>query len=208
MCRRSAVADAASADIDRRQNHRVSAAPARPDQPRPERDQRAGDAECFSPMTQRSFVCARAKRGRIGETKPDAKDIDTRRRTRTTRNRSLWNVVGEDAHTAFAPALPSPLRKTAPYGRPVHRLGDCAGRSPGSRVIAVASGLPSFPVAMSDVRLAAHSCGGSHGLLQIRAFEFVASVFPLSSPDLTRGTSTVKCSLERCAQVKRRLSGP
>src|SRR5690242_16163346 len=44
-------------------------------------------------------------------------------------------VVGDFALTAFAPALPSPLRKTAPYGRPVHRLGDCAGRSPGSRVV-------------------------------------------------------------------------
>src|SRR6478735_4863232 len=68
--------------------------------------------------------------------------------------------------TAFAPALPSPLRKTAPYGHPVHRLGDCAGRSPGSRVFALWSGLPSLPVADSDLRLAAHSCGGSHGLPQ------------------------------------------
>src|SRR5690242_18686721 len=30
------------------------------------------------------------------------------------------------------------------------------------------SGLPSFPVADLDLRLAAHSCGGSHGLLQIQ----------------------------------------
>jgi hypothetical protein len=37
----------------------------------------------------------------------------------------------------------SPLRTTAPYGRPAHRLGDCAGRSPGLRVIAYR---PAFPV--------------------------------------------------------------
>ena len=76
----------------------------------------------------------------------------------------MRNVVGDFALTAFAPALPSPLRKTAPYGRPVHRLGDCAGRSPGSRVVAWSSSLPSFPVADADDRLAAYSCGGSHGL--------------------------------------------
>src|SRR5215472_14943445 len=95
----------------------------------------------------------------------------------------LLNVVGDPALTAFAPALPSPLRKTAPYGRPVHRLGDRAGRSPGSRVAASWSGLPSFPVAVLDLRLAAHSCGGSHGFLRIRSFECVVSVFPLSSPE-------------------------
>jgi len=44
------------------------------------------------------------------------------------------------------------------------------------------SSLPSFPVAVVDLKLAAHSCGGSHGFLQIRKLEFVVSVFPLSSP--------------------------
>ena len=57
----------------------------------------------------------------------------------------LRNVVGDFALTAFAPALPSPLRKTAPYGHPVHRLGDCAGRSPGSRVIALVVRPSQFP---------------------------------------------------------------
>ena len=49
---------------------------------------------------------------------------------------TLSNVVKGFAFTASAPALTSPLRKTAPYGLPVHRLGDRAGRSPGSRVVA------------------------------------------------------------------------
>jgi hypothetical protein len=39
------------------------------------------------------------------------------------------------------------------------------------------SGLPSFPVADSDLRLAAHSCGGSHGLPHVQMhfirFEFM-----------------------------------
>ena len=37
----------------------------------------------------------------------------------------------------------SPLRTAAPCGRPAHRLGDCAGRSPGSRVVTCR---PAFPV--------------------------------------------------------------
>src|SRR3954467_6370386 len=82
----------------------------------------------------------------------------------------MSNVVGDEALTAFAPALPSPLRKTAPYGRPVHRLGDCAGRSPGSRVVAQLR--PAFPVAQWPYgrELAAHSYGGSRGSLQRRSF--------------------------------------
>jgi len=40
------------------------------------------------------------------------------------------------------------------------------------------AGLPSFPVAVTDVRLAADSCGGSHGLHRHRRL----AVFPLSSP--------------------------
>ena len=37
----------------------------------------------------------------------------------------------------------SPLRTAAPCGRPAHRLGDCAGRSPGLQVI---TSRPAFPV--------------------------------------------------------------
>jgi len=102
----------------------------------------------------------------------------------------------EFALTVFAPALPSPLRKTAPYGRPVHRLGDRAGRSPGSRVSAYWSGLPSCPVAVLDLRLAAHSCGGSHGNLRIRNARIPSVRVPSFVPGITRGTNTIKCSLE------------
>src|SRR5579864_7624050 len=96
----------------------------------------------------------------------------------------MLDVVGEAPLTAIAPALSSPLRKTAPYGLPVHRLGDRAGRSPGSRVVAQLR--PAFPVSQWPCGrgLAADSCGGSHGRLQIRSStNRQIPVFPLSSPD-------------------------
>jgi len=104
----------------------------------------------------------------------------------------MSNVVGDDALTAFAPALPSPLRKAAPYGRPVHRLGDYAGRSPGSRVVAQLR--PAFPVAQWPYgrELAAHSYGGSRGLLQNT--QLPRSLF--RSRVLARETSTLKCSAQ------------
>jgi hypothetical protein len=96
----------------------------------------------------------------------------------------------------FAPALSSPLRKTAPYGRPVHRLGDRAGRSPGSRVVAQLR--PAFPVSQwpYGCGLAAYSCGGSHGLLQIRKGRTGRFRVPSFVPGFTRETSTLKCSLQ------------
>ena len=98
----------------------------------------------------------------------------------------MRNVVGDFTLTAFAPALPSPLRKTAPYGHPVHRLGDCAGRSPGSRVVALVVRPSQFPSGRfgpkarrsqlrGQPRIASHS-KATH------AFEREEPVFPLSSP--------------------------
>jgi len=76
--------------------------------------------------------------------------------------------------------------KTAPCGRPVHRLGDSAGRSPGLRVVACVR--PSqFPSGQSGRRLAADSCGGSYSLWcfhQLRIPSFL--------PGFHRGTSTRK----------------
>src|SRR5262245_21206133 len=94
------------------------------------------------------------------------------------------NVVGDFALTALAPALPSPLRKTAPYGRPVHRLGDRAGRSPGSRVSAFFG--PAFPVSQwpswtlgSPLTVA----GAATAFFEFVKLEFEVPVFPLSSPE-------------------------
>jgi hypothetical protein len=52
---------------------------------------------------------------------------------------------GRDVLTQPSRRFMSPLRTAAPCGRPAHRLGDCAGRSPDSRVVACAlpSRLPS-----------------------------------------------------------------
>src|ERR1022692_1888166 len=107
----------------------------------------------------------------------------------------------------FAPALSSPLRKTAPYGRPVHRLGDRAGRSPGSRVVAQLR--PAFPVSQWPYGrgLAAYSCGGSHGLLQIRKGRTGSFRVPSFVPGFTRGTSTLKCSLQRAHESSAATGG-
>ena len=109
----------------------------------------------------------------------------------------MLDVVGEASLTAIAPALSSPLRKTAPYGLPVHRLGDRAGRSPGSRVVAQLR--PAFPVSQWPYgrELAAHSCGGSHGVLRTGRFRVPSFV-----PGVTRGTSTLKMFPETRRRVK------
>jgi hypothetical protein len=87
----------------------------------------------------------------------------------------------------------------APYGRPAHRLGDCAGRSPGSRVSTFWSSLPGFPVASRGPRLAANSCGGSHGRPPNRQ----AFRVPSFVPGLRRGTSyTPKTSLSRVPESR------
>ena len=114
------------------------------------------------------------------------------------------NVVGELTLTAIAPALTSPLRKPAPYGRPVHRLGDCAGRSPGSRVVAQLR--PAFPVSQWPYGrgLAAHSCGGSHWIDSKPQRANSNDPCSLFRPRCDPGNQHVKISLERHERVKRR----
>src|SRR5450756_3157731 len=52
----------------------------------------------FVPMTQRSFVCARAKADASGETKPGAKDTPSSTH-KTTRDAHVCNVVGAVSYT-------------------------------------------------------------------------------------------------------------
>ncbi len=108
----------------------------------------------------------------------------------------------------FAPAMSSPLRKTAPYGRPVHRLGDRAGRSPGSRVIAQLR--PAFPVSQWPYGrgLAAYSCGGSHGLSPIREMRTGSFRVPSFVPGVIRGTSALKCSIQPTNESSAAVLGP
>ena len=96
------------------------------------------------------------------------------------------------ALTAFAPALPSPLRMDAPSTGWVTVPAGLLARGSLPRW----SGLPSFPVAVLDLRLAAHSCGGSHGRRQNSKARILSVRVPSFVPGITRGTSTVKCSLE------------
>jgi hypothetical protein len=123
---------------------------------------------------------------------------------REPREFHVRNVAGDIALTAFAPALPSPLRKTAPYGRPVHRLGDRAGRSPGSRVVVWMvrpSQLPSGRMIGPQTRrsqLRGQPRIASNSGLRTRSVRVPSFV-----PDLTRGTSTPKCSLEHARKSSR-----
>ena len=59
----------------------------------------------------------------------------------------------------------SPLRSDRTSARPARRLGERQGRSPGSRVSALAPRLPGgSPSGIPRRRLAAYSCGGSRGI--------------------------------------------
>ena len=158
------------------------------------------------PMTPRSFVCVRANCEHIGEDQTRCKGSQARSQRRGSH---LRNVVGEAAHTAFAPALPSPLRKTAPYGRPVHRLGDCAGRSPGSRVVALVVRPSQFPSGRNGPKARRLQLRGQPRMASNSSARICRVRVPSFVPDLSRGTSTAKCSLETLRRVKRPLQmGP
>jgi len=113
------------------------------------------------------------------KTKPDAKD---RKRGRNvaglTCGMSWEKLLTRPSHRHCRHRCERPLRMDTPSTGWVTVLAGLLAR--GS--LPWWSSLPSFPVAVMDLKLAAHSCGGSHGWRQIRVFEFVVSVFPLSSP--------------------------
>ena len=109
----------------------------------------------------------------------------------------------KDAHGP-ATVSTSPLRKTAPYGPPVHRLGDCAGRSPGLRVAALIRPSRDRSQWPWRIKLAAYSCGGSHGLPPVETSR--QSAFPLSSPVQPGEPARQKLLPAGCPGVKRRLA--
>src|SRR5262245_2857849 len=106
------------------------------------------------------------------------------------------NVVKELALTAFAPALPSPLRKTAPYGRPVHRLGDRTGRSPGSRVFTSVVRPSQFPSGRFGPEARRSQLRGQPRNPSNSNARILSACVPSFVPGITRGTSTVRCSFE------------
>jgi hypothetical protein len=147
-------------------------------------------------MTQRSFVCARGIRERSGWTQARCEGNMTATRQSSVRNAHIVEVVGGLSLTAFAPALSSPLRKRAPNGRPVHRLGDRAGRSPGSRVVAQLR--PAFPVSQwpfdagSPLTVAGAATGRREFVNDERQVGIRSIRIPSFVPGFARGTSTVK----------------
>ena len=76
-----------------------------------------------------------------------------------------WEIsLSRPSHRHCRHRCERPLRMDAPSTGWVTALAGLLAR--GS--LPCWSGLPSFPVADLDLRLAAHSCGGSHGLLHIQ----------------------------------------
>src|SRR5262249_24448719 len=80
--------------------------------------------------------------------------------------------------------MASPLRTAAPYGPSAHRLGDSAGRSPGSRVSACR---PAFPVSQWLTRTTGSplTVAGAATASATGSFQWTGPVFPLASPALT-----------------------
>ena len=93
----------------------------------------------------------------------------------------------------------SPLRTAAPYGLPAHRLGDCAGRFPGLRVVAPLR--PAFP---GSRRIPVAAWTRAHRLQLRGQPRFAAHSLPNARcirvpsfvPGATRETSTIKCSVQ------------
>ncbi len=123
---------------------------------------------------------SRNRRTHRVKTKPDAKDAARHPCTGAGLTCGMsWEIsLSRPSHRHCRHRCERPLRMDAPSTGWVTALAGLLAR--GS--LPQWSGLPSFPVAVLDARLAAHSCGGSHGLLRIRMFELEISVFPLSSP--------------------------
>src|SRR5450631_110486 len=136
----------------------------------------------FVPMTQRSFVCARAKADASGETKPDAKDTLSGTHT-TTRDAHVCNVVGEAALTAShrhcRHRCERPLRMDAPSTGWVTALAGLLAR--GSLLSCVR---PSrFPSGHADAGSPLTVAGAATDFCEFAKDEPADSVFPLSSPE-------------------------
>ena len=104
---------------------------------------------------------------------------------------------GRTSHTAFASVVVSPLRKPLRVELPAHRLGDCAGRSPGSRVVPVVR--PSqFPSGRNG-RSSPLTVAGSATAADLTR----VSVFPLASPACTGEPARLRLIPPPAAVVKR-----
>ena len=143
-------------------------------------DQRYTNEAEFTSHNKRSFVCVRAIGERIGEDQVRCEGRTEGPNGGTSCAECRGRLSSHGLRTGICRhRCERPLRMDTPSTGWVTVLAGLLAR--GS--LPCRSGLPSFPVAVLDLRLAANSCGGSHGLRQIRRLEFVVSVFPLSSPE-------------------------
>jgi hypothetical protein len=130
------------------------------------------------------------------KTTPDAKGTLIRQTTDFVCGMSWETLLSRPSHRHCRHRCERPLRMDAPSTGWVTALAGLLAR--GS--LPCRSGLPSFPVAVLDLRLAAHSCGGSHGFLENSNARICRVRVPSFVPGITRGTSTVKCSLEHAGK--------
>jgi len=82
------------------------------------------------------------------------------------------------------------------WGRPAHRLGDCAGRSPGSRVIALVVRPSQFPSGRIGPKARRSQLRGQPRIASNSGARICRARVPSFVPDFSRGTSTPKFSLE------------
>src|ERR1019366_9305162 len=134
-------------------------------------------------MTQRSFVCARAKADASGETKPDAKDTLSGTHP-TTRDAHVCNVVGEAALTAShrhcRHRCERPLRMDSPSTGWVTALAGLLAR--GS--LLSWERLSRFHSGRANEGSRLTVAGAAMDFCEFAKNEPADSVFPLSSPEL------------------------
>jgi len=121
------------------------------------------------------------------KTKPDAKDALVHKVGVDLCAGCRGSLLSRSSHRHCRHRCERPLRMDAPSTGWVTVLAGLLAR--GSPPIW--SGLPSCPVAVLDLRLAAHSCGGSHGNLRIRNARIPSVRVPSFVPGITRGTNTI-----------------
>ena len=197
----------------------VEAAGVRDPAPAPSTDRQRRDAseQCGSVSRCRldvrsheyaSFVCGARHSGAPGEQgptrrthecctvepAPPARYADGREHGRTP----LTLKVVESKATAFASVMCHRCEQPLRVVLPAHRLGDCAGRSPGSRVNACR---PAFPVSQWLTRTTGSPLTVAGAATASVCLSQTTRV-PSCLPGATRGTSTM-VNLPACARASR-----
>ena len=155
-------------------------------------------------MTSRSFVCARAMCGALGETKPGCEGHVQRRAFGAT---LTWQCRGRSSLTAShrhcRHRCERPLRMDAPSTGWVTALAGLLARGSSPSCVRPSR----FPSGHVDAGSPLTVAGAATDFRKFATCERADFRVPSFVPGFTRGTSTLKCSLEAAGQVKRRAGG-